>query len=186
MRPIAVVVAAVLLAASPLRASGPVGIYGIVERVVFEPSEQAAERIQLWGAFALVDGGTDAPLGTTPPVRGFLYFKLPTVFGGYATGDVKTVRREWNDLKAVAGTGQAIAFGAWGYIGRFEDPHRGGQAYFFENVPRGGERTDLRVHTSAKPTATPVTYQTNAGVVKLSAAGSHAPVVKQLQAALGK
>jgi hypothetical protein len=119
-------------------------------------------------------------------VRGFLYFKLPTVFGGYATGDVKTVRREWNDLKAVAGTGQAIAFGAWGYIGRFEDPHRGGQAYFFENVPRGGERTDLRVHTSAKPTATPVTYQTNAGVVKLSAAGSHAPVVKQLQAALGK
>src|SRR5688572_25143261 len=108
MRPIAVVVATVLLGVFPLRASGPVGIYGIVERVVFEPSEQAAERIQVWGAFALADGGTDQPLGTTTPVRGYLYFKLPTVFGGYATGDVKTVRREWNDLKAVAGTGQAI------------------------------------------------------------------------------
>jgi hypothetical protein len=184
---VAAVLALVVLfgSASP-RASGPVGIYGIVERVVFEPSEQAAERIQVWGVFALVDGGTDAPLGTTTPVRGYLYFKLPTVFGGYATGDVKIVRREWNDLKAVAGTGQAIAFGAWGYIGQFQDPHRGGQTYFYENVPRGGERTDLRVHPSAKPTATPVTYQTNAGVVKLSAAGSHAAIVKQLQAAVGK
>jgi len=96
------------------------------------------------------------------------------------------VRREWHDLKAVAGTGQAVGFGAWGYIGRFADPHHGGHAYFFENVPKGGDRTDLRVHPAATPTATPVTYQTNAGVVKLAAAGSHAAVVKQLQAALGK
>jgi hypothetical protein len=177
---------ALLFGLAAPRASGPVGIYGIVERVVFEPSEQAAERIQVWGVFALVDGGTDAPLGTTPPTRGYLYFKLPTEFGGHATGDVKTVRREWNDLKAVAGTGQAIAFGAWGYIGRFEDPHRGGQTYFYENVPRGGQQTDLRVHASATAPGTPVTYQTNAGVIKLSAGGSHAAVVKQLQAALGK
>jgi len=187
MKPIAAVAALmVVLLAAPLLASGPVGIYGIVERVVFEPNEQAAERIQVWGVFALVDGGTGQPLGTTPPVRGYLYFKLPTVFGGHATGDVKTVRREWNDLKAVAGTGQAIGFGSWGYIGRFEDPHRGGQTYFYENVPKGGERTDLRVHASAKPPATPVTYQTDSGIVKLAAAGSHAAVVKQLQAALTK
>ena len=176
----------VLLAVASLFASGPVGIYGIVERVVFEPNEQAAERIQVWGAFALVDGGTGKPLGTTPPVRGYFYFKVPTVFGGWAKGDVATVRREWNDLKAVAGTGQAIGFGSWGYVGRFEDPHRGGQTYFFENVPKGGERTDLRVHVSATPRPTPVTYQTDSGIVKLAAAGSHAAVVKQLQAALEK
>jgi hypothetical protein len=188
MRPLLVITAGLVLltgSAAP-HASGPVGIYGIIERVVFEPNEQAAERIQVWGAFALVDGGSGQPLGTTAPVRGYLYFKLPTVFGGHATGDVKTVRREWNDLKAVAGTGQAIGFGSWGYIGRFADPHRGGQTYFYENVPKGGERTDLRVHVSATPRATPVTYQTDSGIVKLAATGSRAAIVKQLRAALGK
>ena len=34
-----------LLATTPLVASGPVGIYGIVEKVVFEPNENAADRI---------------------------------------------------------------------------------------------------------------------------------------------
>ena len=177
---------ALFLASPVLRASGPVGIYGIVERVVFEPQEQAPERIQVWGVFALADGGTSQPLGTSAPVRGYLYFKIPTVFGGNARGDVATVRREWADLKAVAATGQAVAFGEWGYIGRFDDPHRGGQTYFFENVPRGGERTDLRVRTASEPPGAPVTYQTNAGVVKLPATGSQADLVKQLQAALRK
>ena len=57
MKPLAAVAVliAVLFAAPRLFASGPVGIYGIVERVVFEPSEQAPERIQVWGAFAIVD-----------------------------------------------------------------------------------------------------------------------------------
>jgi hypothetical protein len=31
-----------------------------------------------------------------------------------------TELKEWSDLKAVAGTGQAVAFGRWGYIGAFE------------------------------------------------------------------
>ena len=38
-------------------ASGPVGIYGIVQRVVFEPSERAPERLQVWGAFAYAELG---------------------------------------------------------------------------------------------------------------------------------
>ncbi len=185
MKPLAAVAVliAVLFAAPRLFASGPVGIYGIVERVVFEPSEQAPERIQVWGAFAIVDYGPSIPAPATP-ARGYLYFKVPTVSGGHAKGDVPTVRREWTDLKAVAGTGQAIAFGEWGYIGQFQDPNRGGQTYIFENVPRGGERTDLRVRSATEKPAAPVTYQTNAGIVKLAASGSHAAIVKQLQAAL--
>ena len=50
------ILATALVFAAPLKASGPLGIYGIVEKVVFEPNEQAPERIQLWGAFAYVDG----------------------------------------------------------------------------------------------------------------------------------
>jgi len=34
-----------------LFASGRIGFYGIVEKVVFEPNETAPERIQIWGAF---------------------------------------------------------------------------------------------------------------------------------------
>jgi len=43
-----------------LIASGPVGFYAVIEKVVFEPDEKAPERMQLWGAFAVVDGGANA------------------------------------------------------------------------------------------------------------------------------
>jgi hypothetical protein len=35
------------------RASDPVGVYALVEKVVLEPNEKAPERIQIWGAFSL-------------------------------------------------------------------------------------------------------------------------------------
>src|SRR5688500_8246933 len=101
----------VLLAgAVNLGASGPLGIYGIVEKVVFEPNEQSPERIQVWGAFAYVDGGVGSSLTVSAPKRGYLYFRL----GSSADSLVKN---EWADLKSVAGTGQAVGFGRWGYIG---------------------------------------------------------------------
>ncbi len=84
-------------------ASDPIGIYGIVEKVVFEPSESSPQRIQIWGAFALTDGqGGDAYL---PPQRGYLYYTI-------TPGKEDICRKEWADLKAVAGTGQGIGFGS--------------------------------------------------------------------------
>src|SRR5438552_4109754 len=71
------VVGVLLFAAAELIASGPVGIYAIIENVIFEPSEEAPERIQIWGAFAVVDGGLTRPGATSKPLRGYLYFKLP-------------------------------------------------------------------------------------------------------------
>jgi len=196
MKPLAGIAAltGLLLATPSLFASGPVGLYGIVERVVFEPNEQAAERLQVWGAFALVDYGANTP-ATSPPARGYLYFKAPAVTPGFVSAaDLTTVRREWADLKAIAGTGQAIGFGSWIYVGRFEEAQQAGRGQIFENVVRnvggrmsmGGAQTDLRVRpASEKPTA-PVTYQTDSGIVKIAATGSHAAVVQQLQAALKK
>ena len=61
------------LAAARLFASGPIGIYGIVEKVVFEPNERSPERIQVWGAFAYVDGGANSGLGVSAVKRGYLY-----------------------------------------------------------------------------------------------------------------
>jgi hypothetical protein len=195
MRPLsfATVVTVIVLDVAAPHASGPAGIYAIVERVVFEPNERAPERVQVWGAFALADGGLDRPLTTSAPTRGYLYFKMPAATSGVASpADVTRIRREWNDLKAVAGTGQAVGFGEWVYIGRFADAAQGGQMRFFENVldpTTGAVRgvpIDLRVRPSSEPPANPISYQTNAGVVKLGAAGSQAAIVKQLRAALGK
>ena len=167
-----------------LAASGPVAVYGIIERVIFEPGEKSPERIQVWGAFEYVDGGLSRPGGTSAPQRGYLYFRLPA---GTAQAAAKT---EWADLKAIAGTGQAIGFGNWGYIGAFSGlsvrtaATGDGPPYFLELYPGGGRQTDVRVRPQSESPARPATYSTNAGMVKLSEQGSHAKIVKELREAL--
>jgi hypothetical protein len=168
-----------------LTASGPIGIYGIVEKVVFEPTEQSPERIQVWGAFAYVDGGANSALAVSPVKRGYLYFKLPPASVATAR-DVEAVKKEWADLKAVAGTGQAIGFGSWGYIGNGLQPQVRGTMppYILERAPGGGAQTDLRVRPASEAPTVPAAYQTEFGIVKLSDRGSHAAIVKQLKDSL--
>ena len=101
-RVLALLVVLAAFAPVPAHASDPVGIYALVEKVVFEPNESAPERVQVWGAFALTDGRSGD--GYLPAQRGFLYFTLKS-------GKEDTCRKEWNDLKAVAGTGQGVGFG---------------------------------------------------------------------------
>jgi hypothetical protein len=172
-----------IVAGARVSASGPVGLYGIIERVVFEPREAGAERVQVWGAFAYVDGASTAAAGVSPVRRGYLYFRVPD------DASLKPiVAREWADLKAVAGTGVAVAFGTWGYVGRFDglDPSgsSGQLPYVLEMYPGRGVQTDLRVHPATRALAAPAVYQTNVGMVKLSPTGSRAEVVRRLQAAL--
>jgi hypothetical protein len=157
-----------LFAAADLMASGPLGIYGIVEKVIFEPNDRSPERIQIWGVFAFVDGGLSRPGATSKPQRGYLYFTLPT------GGDQSAAKTEWTDLKAVAGTGQAIGFGNWGYSGPFIVLESG-----------GSPQTGLpRVRPQSEAPTNPTGYYTNAGMVKLPEQGSHADIVKQLKEAL--
>jgi hypothetical protein len=179
-------VVCVLLMSLAAGASSPVGIYGIVEKVVFEPGEANAERIQVWGAFAFVDGGASGgSLDVSQAMRGYLYFTLssratPTAIAGglplntspdVSDSDLASVRREWTDLKAVAGTGQAVGFGEWRYAG--------GYRRFMTSRPELAVRA-----VSARP-ADPGVYRTNAGIVKLTEA-SHAPVIRLLRNALRK
>jgi hypothetical protein len=176
-----------LSAAARLGASGAIGIYGIVEKVVVEPNERSPERIQVWGAFAYADRGER---GYSPVKRGYLYFRLPAPDVA-SRQDVDLVLKEWNDLKSVAGTGQAIGFGSWGYIGRFEglrpDARGVGRLpYLLERAPHGGAHTDLRVRPQAEAPAGPASYQTNAGIVRLSDRGSHAEIVKRLKEGLSR
>jgi hypothetical protein len=171
----------VLAGAVPLVASGPLGIYGIIEKVVFEPNDKTPERVQVWGAFAYVETSiVGQSLTVSKPARGYLYFRL-----GGASDTV--VRNEWNDLKSVAGTGEAVGFGKWGYIGRFgglqPDTTSRNPPYILERSP-GNPLTDLRVRPSSETPTAPALYQVDSGVVKLSASGSHVSIVQQLRDAL--
>jgi hypothetical protein len=158
-----------------LSASGALGVYGVVEKVVFEPSEAAPERIQVWGAFAYVNGAAAGQgLTVSPAKRGYMYFRMDP-----SKADI--IKKEWADLKAVAGTGQAIGFGEWFYFGVFGALRP--DAPTDRLLDRSGQ-ADLRVRPASETPASPAQYQTNAGIVKLSETGGHAAIVKQLKDAL--
>ena len=184
---------AIILSASTApvsaRTSGGLGFFGIIERVVFEPAEKDAERLQLWGAFAYVDPDGPGGMLASRAERGYLYFRVRSDIPGFTTAkEVEVNRREWADMKSIAGTGQAVGFGSWGYIGSFAvlDPKgvAGPPSYLWERKPSGGARADLRVRPASEAPANPATYQTETGLVKLDANGSHAAVVARLRDAL--
>ncbi|MEX2558737.1 MAG: hypothetical protein WD403_02430 [Pirellulales bacterium] len=90
-----------ILAGLPAWASDPVGIYGVVERVVLEGDDSQPERVQLWGWFSTAVPQTRDDYEA--PQAGYLYY----------VADAKTqrvARREWRDLADVAGNGQVVAF----------------------------------------------------------------------------
>ena len=79
------------------------GAYARIDKVVFEPDASAPERIQIWGAFALAS--KQNRFDYEEPRRGYFYFSLKP-------GKETVCRKEWADLKAVAGTGQIVSFGS--------------------------------------------------------------------------
>ncbi|HMJ66589.1 MAG TPA: hypothetical protein VK615_14695 [Candidatus Binatia bacterium] len=85
---------------SEARASDPVGVYAFVDKVVLEPSEGQAERIQIWGGFALAEGYGET---YAPAKRGYMYFTVKP-------GQEEVCRKEWSDLKTLAGSDQFVAF----------------------------------------------------------------------------
>ena len=131
-----------------VHASGQAGVYGVIEKVVVEPATGPAERVQVWGAFALME---TAGLGFTgyvykQPQRGYLYYKLPV-----GSANIENARREWKDLASVAGTMQPLAFGYW-------DRNRGDAFLTIRNP-------------DAAP-ANPDVYYTDIGITKLGSTGN--------------
>ena len=91
---------ALVAAAASLSASDRVGVYGVIDKVVFEPNAENPDRVQLWGAFAVATR-TDRDY-YEPVTTGYLYYKLPA--------DARLARAEWRDLKTLAGTRKIAAF----------------------------------------------------------------------------
>jgi hypothetical protein len=85
-----------------LRASDRVGVYAVIDKVVLEPADGPAERVQIWGAFALSDQKSGSTYG--PAQRGYMYYSCPQ-------GKESICRKEWADLKSMAGTPAGAGFG---------------------------------------------------------------------------
>jgi len=102
------VILAITLCPAVVKASGPIAVYALVDKVAFEPSSDKPERIRISGVFMVARETPDNSEDYSSPERGYLYFELPK-------GDEKLARREWADLKSVAGTRQVVGFGtSWG------------------------------------------------------------------------
>ena len=83
-------------------ASGPIGVYALVDKVAFEPSADKPQRIRISGVFITAEERSDV---YSAPQRGYLYFALPR-------GNDELSPREWADLKSVAGTRQVVGLGS--------------------------------------------------------------------------
>jgi hypothetical protein len=70
--------------------------------VTFEPSADKPERIRISGVFITAEERSDV---YSAPQRGYLYFGLPR-------DNEELARREWADLKSVAGTRQVVGLGS--------------------------------------------------------------------------
>ena len=101
----AAAVLAITLCLGVVNASGPIAVYALVDKVAFEPSADKPERIRISGVFITAEERSDV---YSAPQRGYLYFGLPR-------GNDELARREWADLKSVAGTRQVVGLGSsWG------------------------------------------------------------------------
>jgi hypothetical protein len=85
------------------RAGGPPPVYMIVDKVIFEPNEDAPKRIQIWGTFSLLQERNSYGA----PVRGYLYYAA-------APGAEEECRKEWSALKEMTNKKTLISFGCCG------------------------------------------------------------------------
>jgi hypothetical protein len=99
-----------------IHASGPIGVYALVDKVTFEPAAGKAERIRISGVFMVAEDRADNSTAYAVPQRGYLYFTL-------THGNEELAMREWADLNSIAGTRQVVGFGSsWGSKVRVRKP----------------------------------------------------------------
>ena len=128
--------------------SDGIGVYARIDKIILEPNEAAPERIQIWGAFAVASRENRSSYDS--PQRGYLYFTLKA-------GKEEVCRREWADLKTVAGTDQILGFGS-----RFTQ----------------GGRLRKKDESPAKPDEYPLGY----GLVRMRDRGTEYGPIKELRA----
>jgi hypothetical protein len=133
------VVVAMLLSlttASVIAKNATIGIYAVIDAVTFEPDGPSPNFVRISGVFVVPVPISSGQYGS--PQRGYLYFRI-------RPGMEQATRKDWNELKTVAGTRRAVGFAQ----------------YWVPNPPdpQGNSATSLevRVHTDGEA-ASPEVY----------------------------
>jgi hypothetical protein len=91
-----------LLAATVAAAkSNSIGIYSVVDEVKFDQDGPSPHLVRISGVFIVPRQMSSGEYQT--PQRGYLYFRV-------SPGAEPAARKDWTQLKAVAGTGQVVGF----------------------------------------------------------------------------
>ena len=144
MKAIGVFAKALLVFAAGLtlaQASDYTAVYARVDKVVLKPNPDSPQTIQVWGVFSMAKPNDRNDY--LAAARGYLYFKLER--------NSEAARKEWNDLKGVAGTGQIVGFGS-----RHE--------------------MHPRLRKADEPPENPDPYSTNIGLQKVSGHTGYPPI----------
>lgn len=137
---------AILVSQISFAKNNTIGIYGIVDRAVFEPVGNSPQRVQIWGVFVV-----PVPMSSGDyerPQRGILYFSVPA-------GREETTRHEWTALQTLAGTSQVVGFTAY-WVPNPNDP---------EGNPH--RSLEVRVHEAAN-LGSPEVYPLSVGISKIN------------------
>jgi hypothetical protein len=141
MKPVLLLVAvsALLLLLPPNSAvakNAGIGIYAIVDQVTFEPDASSPNFVRISGVFVV-----PVPMSSgsyRSPQIGFLYFRI-------ATGREQATRRDWSELKALAGSGKVVAFGQY-WVPNPDDPQGNPHHSLEVRVRAEGDATSADVY----------------------------------------
>lgn len=100
----ALVVFLTLPSHSVIAKSAGLGIYATVNQVTFEPNDSSPNEIRISGVFVV-----PVPMSSgdyRAPEKGCLYLRI-------TPGTEELARRDWKQLKSVAGSDQVVAFGQY-------------------------------------------------------------------------
>ena len=126
-----------LIPRNPVVAKGVgVGIYAIVDQVTFEPNDNSPNFVRISGVFVV-------PVRMSSgwyqrPQKGYLYFRI-------APGTEQAARRDWSELRAVAGSGKVVAFGQY-WVPNPDDPQGNPHHSLEVTVHAEGDRATPEVY----------------------------------------
>jgi hypothetical protein len=89
-----------------------IGIYAIVDQMTFEPDDGSPNSVRISGIFVVPVRMSSGNYHR--PQRGYLYFRI-------APGTEQATRRDWRELKTLAGSGKVIGFGQY-WVPNPDDP----------------------------------------------------------------
>jgi len=149
-----------------------VGIYAIVDQVTFEPNDSSPNFVRISGVFVVPVRMSSCSYQR--PQKGYLYFRIAPGTDRVSSFMAQATRKDWNELRAVAGSGKVVAFGPY-WVPNPDDPW-------------GNPHHSLEVTVHAEgDSATPEVYPTPGGVIKaddMVRGPNHEPQVEKIAAEL--